>query len=170
MGDEPFFVPEQLAFRTLGEVGDEAFIGAIAKVSEGTLDQEIQEERERMGAEGAARAFFEDAMGVKHDPSWWWLAYAPSGKLVGLVMPAEPPAFLTVFYVGVVPEMRGRGYVDDLLAAGTGSLLSARSGSKPLRADTDVANAPMAAAFRRAGWAEFARRREYRVDLTSDRA
>jgi RimJ/RimL family protein N-acetyltransferase len=30
-----------------------------------------------------------------------------------------------------------------------------------LRADTDVANEPMAAAFERAGWARFAGRREY---------
>ena len=92
---------------------------------------------------------------------------------MGLVMPAEPPAFLTVFYVGVVPEMRGRGYVDDLLAAGTAVLLGARAhggNEKPLRVDTDVANAPMNAAFERAGWARFAGRREYSVDLTSGRA
>jgi RimJ/RimL family protein N-acetyltransferase len=88
------------------------------------------------------------------------------------VMPAEPPGFLTLFYVGVVPEMRGRGYVDDLLAAGTATLLDARAEGgteKPLRADTDVANAPMAAAFGRAGWTRFAGRREYVVDLTSTR-
>ena len=111
---------------------------------------------------------------VKHDPSWWRLAYSgPEGELVGPVMPAEPPAFLTIFYVGVVQEVRGRGYVDDLLAAGTATLLAAqgRGGDeKPLRADTDVANVPMAAAFERVGWARFAGRREYSVDLTSDRA
>src|SRR5918996_5885201 len=87
-------------------------------------------------------------------------------------MPAQPPAFLTVFYVGVVPEMRGRGYVDDLLATGTATLLEARAGdveARTLRADTDVANTPMAAAFERAGWRRFAGRREYSVDLTSDR-
>ena len=91
---------------------------------------------------------------------------------MGLVMPSEPPAFLTVFYVGVVPEMRGRGYVDDLLAAGTATLLEAQAeggDEKPLRVDTDVGNAPMAAAFERAGWERFAGRREYVVDLTSSR-
>jgi hypothetical protein len=41
-------------------------------------------------------------------------------------MPAEPPGFLTVFYVGVVQGMRGQGYVDDLLTAGTATLLEAR--------------------------------------------
>ncbi len=41
-------------------------------------------------------------------------------------MPAEPPAFPTIFYVGVVPEKKVWGYVDDLLRAGTASLLEAR--------------------------------------------
>ena len=162
-----------MSFRTLEEVGDEAFVDVMRRVSEGTLDREIREERERLGPQGAAREFFEDARRVKHDPSWWRLAYASNGELVGLVMPAEPPGFLTVFYVGVVPEMRGRSYVDDLLAAGTATLLAARAeggNEKPLRADTDLANAPMAAAFERAGWVRFAGRREYSVDLTLKRA
>ena len=173
-GGEPNAEPGRLSFRALEEVGDKAFIDAMREVSEGTLDRELREERERLGPLGAAREFFEDARRVKHDPSWWQLAYAQSGELVGLVMPAEPPAFLTIFYVGVVPGMRGRGYVDDLLAAGTATLLEARrrdgNEKKPLRADTDVANAPMAAAFERAGWTRFAGRREYSVDLSSDRA
>ncbi len=83
-------------------------------------------------------------------------------------MPVEPPAFLTVYYVGVVPEKRGRSYVDDLLAAGTAILLAAlaKGGSdKPLLADTDAADSPMAAAFDRTGWVRFARRREYAVGL-----
>jgi RimJ/RimL family protein N-acetyltransferase len=171
---EPNTEPERLSFRTLEEVGEDAFVDAMRRVSEGTLDREIREERERLGPKEAARDFFEDARRVKHEPSWWRLAYSrPEGELVGLVMPAEPPAFLTIFYVGVVPEMRGLGYVDDLLAAGTATLLEARArygNERPLRADTDVANAPMAAAFERAGWTRFAGRREYSVDLTSDRA
>lgn len=172
-GDEPPVLPERLSFRTLGEVGEEAFIDAMRKVSEGTLDREIREERERLGPKEAAREFFEDARRVKHDSSWWRLAYTSEGDLVGLVMTAEPPGFLTIFYIGVVPEMRGQGYIDDLLAAGTVTLLGARAkgtNEKPLQADTDVANAPMAAAFERAGWARFAERREYSVDLTKSRA
>ena len=161
----------RLHFRTLEEVGEEAFVGAISRVSGGTLDREILAERERLGPEGAARDFFEDASRVEHDPSWWRLAYdGPDGDLLGLVMPAHPPAFLTIFYVGVVPEMRGRGYVDDLLSAGTATLLDARGhGDTPLRVDTDVANTPMSSAFERAGWARFARRREYTIDLDPTR-
>ena len=66
--------------------------------------------------------------------------------------------------------MRGWGYVDGLLAAGTATLLGPRAGTeKPLRADTDVANTPMAAAFRRTGWESFAGRREYVAHLDSAR-
>ena len=163
-------VTGRLVYRTLDEVGDEAFIDAMTRVSEGTLDRHIQDERERLGSGQAPRTFFEDARRVKHEPSWWRLAYTPDGDLVGLVMPGEPPGFLTIFYVGVVPAMRGQGYIDDLLADGTATLLAAGSGAggKPLCADTDVANAPMAAAFRRAGWVEFAKRREYGLDLAGD--
>jgi RimJ/RimL family protein N-acetyltransferase/predicted N-acetyltransferase YhbS len=166
-GGEPPAVTGRLSFRTLGEVGEDAFVEAMRMVSEGTLDREIQGEREGLGAQKAAREFFEDARRVKHNPAWWRLAFTPEDDLVGLVMPAEPPGFLSIFYVGVVPGMRGRGYVDDLLAAGTTTLLEAcmRDGrEKPLRADTDVANSPMAAAFERAGWARFAGRREYVIE------
>jgi RimJ/RimL family protein N-acetyltransferase len=165
-GGETPAVPGRLSFRTLEEIGEDAFVEAMRTVSEGTLDREIQGERERLGAKRAAREFFEDARRVEHEPSWWRLAYTAEKELVGLVMPAEPPGFLTIFYVGVVPEMRGQGYVDDLLALGTATLLEVRKregNEKPLRADTDVANAPMAAAFERAGWARFAGRREYVV-------
>jgi RimJ/RimL family protein N-acetyltransferase/predicted N-acetyltransferase YhbS len=159
-------VANRLFFRSLESVGEEAFVDAMIKASEGTLDREIQEERVRLGPREAAQDFFDDARRVEHDPAWWRLAYAPNGELVGLVMPAAPPAFLTLFYVAVVPEMRGRGYVNELLAAGTTTLLEARTSSEtPLRTDTDVANRPMAAAFERAGWVRFGKRREYAVDL-----
>ena len=165
-GVEPPANPGRLSYLGLEEVGGERFIEAMEQVSEGTLDQEIRAERERLGRKRAAREFFDDASSVQHDASWWRLAYAPNGELAGLVMPVAPPGFLTIFYVGVVPEMRGRGYVNDLLATGTTTLLESRGNDdKPLIADTDVSNAPMAAAFERAGWARFAGRQEYVVDL-----
>jgi RimJ/RimL family protein N-acetyltransferase len=82
---------------------------------------------------------------------------------VGLIMPARNPTSPVIDYIGVVPERRGEGYVDDLLARGVATLLEA--GAEQIRADTDTANVPMAAAFRRAGYAEFARRREYEANL-----
>ena len=98
------------------------------------------------------------------EPSWWELAYDADDNLVGLVMPARSPTFLTIGYIGIVPEQRGHGYVNDLLARGTATLRAA-SGDDAIRADTDLDNAPMAAAFERAGYRRFATRREYEIRL-----
>ena len=167
-GIEPPTEPGRLSFHALEEVGEESFVEAMERVSEGTLDREIRGERQRLGTKRAAQEFFDDASRVQHDASWWRLAYAPNGELAGLIMLTEPPGFLTIFYVGVAPAMRGRGYVNDLLATGTATLLEAgRKNDKPLIADTDVSNEPMAAAFERAGWTRFAARQEYITDLTT---
>jgi RimJ/RimL family protein N-acetyltransferase len=80
-----------------------------------------------------------------------------------LVMPARNATSAVINFIGVVPEHRGKGYVDDLLAEGTATLHAA--GAERVRADTDTRNLPMAAAFGRAGYAEFAKRREYGVKL-----
>ena len=153
----------RLDFRALDEVGEEAFVEAIERVSEGTLDREIQDERDELGPAEAAREFFELERKLEYEPAWCQLAFAPDGGLVGLVMPARNPTSAVINYIGVVPEHRGRAYVDDLLAAGTAALHAA--GAERVRADTDTHNLPMAAAFRRAGYAEFAKRREYGVKL-----
>src|SRR5918997_2100196 len=63
-GGEPPAVPGRLRFRTLEEAGEGAFVEAMRIVSEGTLDREIREERERLGAHEAAREFFDDARRV----------------------------------------------------------------------------------------------------------
>ncbi len=155
----------RLDFRTLDEVGEEAFVAAIERVSRGTLDREILDERDEHGPREAARRFFELERKLEYDPAWCKLAYAPDGGLVGLVMPARNPTSAVINYIGVVPEHRGKGYVDELLAAGTASLRDAGAGR--VLADTDTRNLPMAAAFERAGYARFARRREYGVRLAS---
>ena len=72
----------------------------------------------------------------------------------------------TIGYIGVVPSQRGRGYVDDLLARGT-AILRHDVPDIVIRADTDLANAPMAAAFERAGYERFATRREYELSTLS---
>jgi RimJ/RimL family protein N-acetyltransferase len=156
---------QRLSYRSLEEVGDDAFIAALVQVSAGSLDRRTQQERDLHGAEQEASESFEMLRQMEHEPGWWELAYTPGGDLVGLIMPAKNPTFATIGYIGVVPAQRGRGYVDDLLARGSATLRAA--GFMLIRADTDVYNTPMARAFRRAGYVQFATRREYGIDLTS---
>jgi RimJ/RimL family protein N-acetyltransferase len=155
--------PARLIFRPIEEVGEKAFVETIAAVSAGSLDQRDQEDRARLGPDGAARDLFADLRGLDRETGWWELAYDGAGAVVGLVMPARIPSGATIGYVGVVPARRGHGYVHDLLTRGMATLQTA--GTTNIRADTDVRNAPMAAAFRRAGWVEFATRREFQVLL-----
>lgn len=54
--------------------------------------------------------------------------------------------------------------VDEIAAFS--ALTSSPEHSATIRADTDVANLPMASAFRRAGYAHFATRREYALRPT----
>ncbi len=50
----------------------------------------------------------------------------------------------------MVPELRGRGYVDEVL--GEITRLHAEDGADLITATTDITNAPMAAAFDRASY------------------
>lgn len=163
-GGPPPGTSGRLEFRALEEVGEDAFVDAVARVTEGTLDRDMRAEREKQGPLDAAREFFGEEQDMDYESGWWELAYAPDGELVGLIMPARNPTSPVIDYIGVVPERRGEGYVDDLLARGAATLLS--TGAEQIRADTDTANAPMAAAFRRAGYVGFAGRREYEANLS----
>jgi RimJ/RimL family protein N-acetyltransferase len=92
---------------------------------------------------------------------WWQAATLPDGEPVGFVISAHNGYHPIIAYLGIVPAHRGRGYVDDVLAAGT-RLLAAQPGTARIRAATDVGNKPMAAAFARAGYGTF----ERQIDMT----
>jgi RimJ/RimL family protein N-acetyltransferase len=82
--------------------------------------------------------------------SWWRLAETTDGELAGFAIPSATPYHRNVGYLGVVPEQRGHGYVDDLLGEITRFHVAA--GADCITATTDRANTPMAAAFDRAGY------------------
>jgi RimJ/RimL family protein N-acetyltransferase len=149
----------RLTFRPLDEVGEDAFGEAVARVSDGTLDRRLQEGRVRLGREADAAEHFRLLAGLAQEPDWLQLAYDTDENLVGLFTVGEAIGVAFITLVGVVPERRGQGYVDDLVARATGLLLDARE--ETIRADTDIANEPMAKAFARAGFVNFMTRTEY---------
>ena len=153
-----------LAFRTLAEVGDEAFVAAIASTYEGTRDSWLTRSMEEHGALEAARADFTDAQAIEYEPDWWELAYTDR-TLAGVIMAAKNPSAAVVWYVGVVPEARGRGLATHLVRRGTERLLAA--GADEIRGDCDRDNVGMVRGFERAGYEQFARRRSYRLELTT---
>ncbi|MDP4511261.1 GNAT family N-acetyltransferase [Nonomuraea turcica] len=150
--DEPVPEPSQrLVFR--GDDDDEAFVAAFRRVAVGSLDYDTRQGLLTMDPETQAR---EDVNAYKSMPgnrSWWRLAYTKDGDLAGVALPSANNAGPVVGYLGVVPEHRGHGYVDDLLAEITRS--HAERGVQRIVADTDLGNVPMARAFERAGYRNF---------------
>ncbi|MQA93902.1 MAG: GNAT family N-acetyltransferase [Streptosporangiales bacterium] len=144
-------VPEpsgRLEFRP--EPDDEVFLDAFVRVAAGSLDAQTRAGEAADGAEATARAalaFYLDRPGKRE---WWRLAYTPDGALAGLAVPSATPYARNVGYLGVVPELRGRGLVSDILAEIT--RFQAAYGAERITATTDVDNRPMAAAFERAGY------------------
>jgi ribosomal protein S18 acetylase RimI-like enzyme len=152
-----------LVFRALPDVGEDAFVEAIASTYEGTRDSWISQTMAEHGAIGAARADFDEYRELEHLPDWWELAYTAEGELAGVIMAARNPTTAVIAYVGVPPEQRGRGFAPELVRRGTEQLLA--SGSTTIAGDCDRDNVGMVKAFQRAGYEEVARRRSYRRTL-----
>jgi ribosomal protein S18 acetylase RimI-like enzyme len=148
-----------LAFRALPEVGEDAFVDALASTYQGTRDSWITRSIEEHGTHGAARADFLDYQGMEHLPEWWELAYTDDGALAGVIMVARNPSSAVIAFVGVVPEQRGRGLAQQLVRRGTEQLLE--SDTDEIRGDCDLDNVGMVKAFERAGYEQFAHRRSY---------
>jgi RimJ/RimL family protein N-acetyltransferase len=126
------------------------FLAAFRRVAQGSLDVTTRRNVAALGADRQARQDMAVYRSLPGERDWWRLAYTPDGRLAGLAIPSRSPDGPTVGYLGVVPELRGRGLVDDLLAEIT--RFHAESGAQQIRAVTDTTNLPMAAAFERAGY------------------
>jgi RimJ/RimL family protein N-acetyltransferase len=133
-----------------------ALLDLLERINVGTLDAHARRDLDQDGATVAARVQLDDMAWMPAPRTWWRTACTGDGEPVGLVMPSRNYEFPVIGYVGVVPKQRGHGYVDDLLAEGTAVL--AAHGADVIRADTDTGNAPMAAAFARAGYRIVGRR------------
>ncbi|GAB7188542.1 dihydrofolate reductase family protein [Kitasatospora sp. Ki12] len=129
---------------------DEEFLDVFRRIAVGSLDAETRRNVALMGAEAAAQEEVDFYLGCPGERSWWRLARTPDGAVAGLALPSATPYNRNVGYLGVVPELRGQGYVDDVLAEIT--RVQVEAGAELITATTDTDNAPMAAAFARAGY------------------
>ncbi len=142
--------PGRLTYRPARRMPRAEVLDLLVRISEGSLDHDTRVEVATSGAEREARWMYDDLMSRRAKPDWFVIGYADDSP-VGLVAPDDH----SIAYIGVVPEHRGRGYVDDLLARGTTTL--AEAGLQRIVAATDVANTPTANAFLRAGYSEVGR-------------
>lgn len=137
----------RLVFR---DAADEEFLAMFRRVAVGSLDVATRRELAVTDADSQAGGDLEFYRSCPGRRSWWRIAETPGGELVGFAIPSATPYGRNVGYLGVLPELRGRGYVDDVLAEITRT--HAADGADRITATTDVVNTPMAAAFRRANY------------------
>ena len=143
----PAATPRRLRVRSLADLGPARYAEVFARIPQGTLDRNDQWYFERVRPEHWAAQMLEYADGAEDS---WLIAENDAGP-VGMVgiSPFDEPGTATVAYIGVLPEHRGNGYVDDLLAAGTAA--AQRAGFTRILSDVDTENQPMLAAMERAG-------------------
>ncbi len=139
---------DRLEFRPADDV---QILAALGQVLVDTLDAHDRRDVATYGIERAAELQLEGLHWFPSPRDWWQLAYSGSGDLVGVIVPARNFTMPTIGYLGVVPEQRGRGYVNDLLAEMAWRLSELAPGEE-VGADTDFGNVPMAKAFTRAGF------------------
>lgn len=132
--------------------GDEQdFLDLFERAAVGTLDVTTLRSLAVLDPAAQARDDYDFYLSCPGERDWWRIATTTSdGEPVGFVVPSANPYARNVGYLGVLPSHRGRGLVDDLLAEVT--RVHAEAGAERITATTDVTNAPMAAAFDRAGY------------------
>jgi RimJ/RimL family protein N-acetyltransferase len=136
-------------------------VGLMTQVLDDTLDAHSRDDLTRMTARQVAEQQYDDEFASYKSPQHWWrIARLPTGAPVGFVIPARNDYNAIIAYIGVLPEHRGHGYIDDILAEGT--RLLAEQDVPRIRAATDLANVPMARAFARAGYVTFQRQIDMR--------
>jgi len=135
------------------EPDDQVFVEVFRRVAVGSLDDDTRRGLARTDARSQAEETLADYLRMPGDRAWWRVARTVEGELAGFAIPSANNGGPVVGYLGVVPEQRGRGLVDELLAEITRS--HAARGAQRIGADTDFDNLPMAAAFDRAGYRNF---------------
>jgi len=150
-----------LGFRPASTFPSREVVEVFAGVGDGSVDSGMVSGRSALGREGEAERRLGYATHRRHEDAWFVVGVDPAGEPVGFVQSAladgEHPILAEI---GVIERYRGRRYVDELLAYGTGVL--AEHGADRIASTTDVANRGMRGAFARAGYAESGSRSDFR--------
>jgi RimJ/RimL family protein N-acetyltransferase len=144
----------RLGFRPVRDTAE--LMDLMTSALDGTLDAHNRDDLSRMTAREAAAKHYEQELALYSSPrEWWRVATLPDGTAVGFVIPARNSYNPIIAYLAVLPEHRGNGFIDEILAEGTRIL--AEQDVPRIRASTDLGNVPMAKAFQRAGYVNFGR-------------
>ena len=167
----PLDPPNRLSFTRREEVGEQGFLEALALTFQNALDADFQRDYAQFGSQYVMSQYLSRC--PKEDERHTWfseLAYEQN-DLVGLHMslsqrrknPRKGHSIGCFYTIGVVPEKRGRGYVDDLLARGT--QLLEQEGADCIRSTTAATNFPLVNAFERVHYIQTEHWWEFEIHL-----
>jgi len=151
--------PAGLMFEPLAH---DRLVALVARVMGQSQDPSDQHAVAAHGERGAAEDLLSFAPEYfTWEPDWWSAAKTPQGDAVGFVLPVlfkaeersrdgRPQG--TIFYIGVMPEHRGKGFAKALLARATRIFIAANCWR--IFCDTSSDNQPMLRTFRSAGYME----------------
>ncbi|WP_433043815.1 GNAT family N-acetyltransferase [Dactylosporangium sp. CS-033363] len=149
----------RLVFRSFA--GTDEALDLMTRTVAGTLDAHHRADLARMSERAVAEEHLHGELERYSSPQEWWrVATLPGGEPVGFVFPARNDYGPILAYIGVLPEHRGHGWIDPILAEGT-RILAAHDIPR-IRASTDVGNVPMARAFARGGYVNY----QNQIDMT----
>ena len=143
-------------------VSDESLRPVIGTVMTTSMDESDKVTVSRIGVAAAVQEVYDLLpQYFERQPDWWRVGKDAQDQPVGFVLPVtfkeerfwkdvRPQG--TIFYMGVLPEFRGRGYGLELVHEATRVFLAA--GCWRIFCDTGTDNAPMIGAFRQAGYME----------------
>jgi RimJ/RimL family protein N-acetyltransferase len=134
--DKPF------NFKTLNEVGKNYFIEIMVKASIGDPFEDMASDPEKGFQE------LVDYAGEKFNPNWWKIAYL-NNIPVGVILPQIFSYSIdegTLFYLGIIPEFRGKGFGKIIHSIGL-EFLKTKNVLK-YKGSTDIENKPMINIFK----------------------
>lgn len=149
---------DPFVYRSLAEIGEDRFIEVMTEAATGDPFEDVSARD--------PRSDFADLVsyaGTSFDPTRWYVAYLDRDP-IGILLPqtySDRKNEGTLFYVGVLPEFRGRGFGRILHSSGL-ALLAGR-GVERYVGSTDARNLPMTAVFRANGCTQTGRQLFYRA-------
>jgi len=147
--------PERSSRLEFIPASDEEFRAMFARVAEGSLDAHTLDMVAREGVEALADDDLEFYLSLPGERTAWRVATSGDQR-IGFIIPTRTAYDASISYLGVLPEHRGRGYVNDLLAEMVH--IHHDAGESRIVGTTDTTNTPMRDAFERAGFGATRRR------------
>ena len=138
-------------------------IALIENTSEHSRDSQINYYRRRLGTMADANLTLQMMESTNYDPSWWRVALDAGGNTLGIIFPVVAFAVLTVGFIGVIPECRGRNIASFLLAEAWTFIK--QQGHVTLSAEADERSVAMHRALTKSQFNPRSQKQEWRLEL-----